>query len=118
MMSRLPAAGACMHDPTAREKSWLCRKTKPERLALFYMLAGQEALASAVPLSRDRRGFHSMTLRPGANSGTYRVSVAYDVAVQRHVETSVTLHSGIQVVPFLSSTAILSLCLDPYYDAQ
>ena len=61
------------------------------------MLAGQEGLASAIPLSREYRGFHSMTLRPGASSGTYRVSVAYDVAVQRHVETIVTLHSGIQV---------------------
>ena len=66
-------------------------------LALYYMLAGQEGLASAIPLRRDSRGFHTMALRPSAGSGTYRVSVAYDVAVQRHVETSVTLHSGIQV---------------------
>ncbi len=66
-------------------------------LALYYMLAGQEGLASAIPLSRDSQGFHTMALRPSAGSGTYRVSVAYDVAVRRHVETSVTLHSGIQV---------------------
>ena len=62
------------------------------------MLAGQEGPATAVPLSRESRGFDSMTLRPGAGSGTFRVSVAYDVAVQRHVETTVTLHSGIQVI--------------------
>ena len=61
------------------------------------MLAGQEGLANTIPLSRESRGFHSMTLRPGTSSGTYRVSVAYDVAVQRHVETTVTLHSGVQV---------------------
>lgn len=99
----------CMRAYTTQHcerKSWLCRRTKPERLALFYMLAGQEGSASAVPLSRDSRGFHSMTLRPGANSGTYRVSVAYDVAVQRHVETTVTLHSGIQV------TSVQSLYLN------
>ena len=62
------------------------------------MLVGQEGPATAVPLSRESRGFDSMALRPGAGSGTYRVSVAYDVAVQRHVETKVTLHSGIQVI--------------------
>ena len=81
----------------------LCRRAEPERLALFYMLAGQEGLASAVPLSRESRGFHSTTLRPGPGSGTFRVSVAYDVAVQRHVKTTACLHSGIQVTIYQSN---------------
>ena len=59
-----------------------------------------------------------MALRPGAGSGTYRVSVAYDVAVQRHVETKVTLHSGIQVIERQPCISRLSLGAAPIdYDA-
>lgn len=82
----------------ASARVWLCRRETPQRLALYYMLAGQEGVASCVPLSRDARGFHSVTLRPSASSGIFRASVAYDVSVRRHVETTVTLHSGIQVM--------------------
>lgn len=61
------------------------------------MLAGQEGVPNAVPLSADSRGFHSVTLRPAAGPGMFRVSVAYDVSVHRDMETTVSLHSGIQV---------------------
>lgn len=78
-------------------QSWTCRRAKPQRLALCYMLAGQEGVPNAVPLSADSRGFHSVTLRPAAGPGMFRVSVAYDVSVHRDTATTVSLHSGIQV---------------------